>query len=143
MRALLFATLLTASTARAETYICKPEAVTGLMMLENSYLVVDYSKLKKLDAFVVSRPTFSVPDTATTLTLSNTKGENIYDCNVTGETRNSVLVCIDKWNTMVFRLDTTNGKYVQTDSTRTVKADGYERTPYPQLQAGSCDLFKQ
>lgn len=143
MKRLLAITLLTASVSHAETYICKPEAQTGLMVLESKYLVVDYSKKKVPDTFVVTRSIFSAPDIPQVLTISNTKGEKTYDCTITGEVRNSVLVCINKWNTMVFRLNTENGKYVQTDQTMTTNSDGYQGTPWPRMEAGSCDLFQQ
>lgn len=143
MKRLLAITLLTASVSHAETYICKPEAQTGLAILESKYLVIDYSKQKIPDTFVVTRPDFSRPDTPKTLTISNSKGEKSYDCSITGEVRNSVLVCINKWNTMVFRLNTVNGKYVQTDQTMTANSDGYQGTPWPRMEAGSCNLFQQ
>lgn len=143
MKRLLAITLFTSSVLHAETYICKPEAQTGLMTPESKYLVVDYSNRKMPGTFVVARPAFSVPDTPQVLTISNTKGEKTYDCSITGEVRNSVLVCINKWNTMVFRLNTMNGKYVQTDQTMTTSSDGSQGIPWPRMEAGSCDLFQQ
>ena len=146
-RLLAITLLLTASIAHAETetetYICEPEAQTGLMMPESSYLIVDYSEQKLPDTFVVTWPIWTVIDKPQVLTISKTTGKKEYDCTEIGEMRKGVLECINNWNTIVFRLNTINGKYVKIDNSLSMHADGVEgTTPAPRLEAGSCDLFK-
>ena len=129
------AALLAASSAHAEIYICEREARTGLMMFDksDSFSVVDFEADKK-ETFVVTRATDHK------LTFAYTTGETIHTCTASSTERERIILCNSKM--FSFWLDTSIGKYVETN-TSTVDISGFSNAPFPILEGGKCDLFKQ